>query len=161
MSEIKAAIRSSIKDGKPVLFTAETAHRDGYDLNLMSSEGTLPESGYHSVFIQNTANDGYIIRIFDQSDDYTDYKNLSGEISEAIAAKFDGTSELNDRGFCDYLTSNLGHTPSESRAHILSARTCRRHLCPLLLGILDWRARRHRYSPQSIFSPHLSQSWFF
>lgn len=28
MDEIKAAIRASIKDGKPVLFTAETAHRD-------------------------------------------------------------------------------------------------------------------------------------
>jgi hypothetical protein len=98
----------------PVADHLECADLEGYDLNLMSSEGTLPESGYHSVFIQNTANDGYIIRIFDQSDDYTDYKNLSGEISEAIAAKFDGTSELNDSGFCDYLTSNLGHTHLEA-----------------------------------------------
>jgi hypothetical protein len=76
----------------------------------MSSEGALPESGHRSIFIQSTANDGYIIRIFDQSDDYTDYENLSEEISGAIAAKFNGSSDLNDSEFRDYLTSNLGHT---------------------------------------------------
>ena len=76
----------------------------------MSSEDTFPELGHHSIFIQNTAKDGYVLRIFDQSDDYTDYKDLSGEISEAIAAKFDGSSDLNDEEFLDYLTSNLGHT---------------------------------------------------
>jgi hypothetical protein len=87
----------------------------GYDLNLMSSGEDLPASGERSVFIQSAEDGGYVVRIFDQPDVYSDYTVSSGDLSDSIAEKFEGSSELTEKQFKEYLTSNLGHTPLKSR----------------------------------------------
>jgi hypothetical protein len=76
----------------------------------MSSGEDLPASGERSVFIQSAEDGGYVVGIFDQPDVYSDYTVSSGDLSDSIAEKFEGSSELTEKQFKEYLTSNLGHT---------------------------------------------------
>jgi predicted RNase H-like HicB family nuclease len=73
----------------------------------MSSGEDLPASGERSVFIQSAEDGGYVVRIFDQPDVYSDYTVSSGDLSDSIAEKFEGSSELTEKQFKEYLTSNL------------------------------------------------------
>lgn len=96
-----------------------TSHNE-YRLHLKASNEVLPEElpdfSESAVFVKNISNDEYLVRIFDRTDYFMDYTNLSVDVKEKITSKFDDPNFLSDQELIDLITVDQGHTLNGSRA---------------------------------------------